>query len=137
MNKQRRKEIQDVIDGIGKANDAREAVFLQIADAIAPFLSKLEDVKELYEKLRDNVDDLKSEEEEAHGNLPEAMQDGDKGTAMQESIDALQEAYDSMDEAVTAVEGMITGFNYDDLDLSEIDDPLETAIGQLETAQGN
>lgn len=87
MNAERRKRIDAVIDSINK-------------------------IKEQLVDLRCEISDIKDGEEDAMNNLPEPMQDGDRGQAMQDAIDAIDEAYtaimdDSMidiDEAVSRLE---------------------------------
>lgn len=65
--------------------------------------AQIEKIKEALEGLRDQIDDLQSEEREAFDNLPESLQQADRGQAMEAAADKLQEAYDAADEAVTAL----------------------------------
>lgn len=48
--------------------------------------------------IRDRIEDLQSEEQDAFDNLPENLQEGEKGEAMQESIEALDSACTAVDE---------------------------------------
>lgn len=41
---------------------------------------------------------IKNEEQEAYDNLPESLQDGDKGIKISEAIDNLDSAYSSIEE---------------------------------------
>ena len=67
MNRQRRNSISKAIeDYLGRETEAREI-------------------------LRDALEDARSEEEESYENLPESIQYGEKGEAMQESISALED----------------------------------------------
>ena len=58
-------------------------------------------------KGHNQIEMLKDEENEAYENLPESLQDSEKGERMQYSIDALEEAYDQIDEAVGQLETAI------------------------------
>lgn len=51
--------------------------------------------------LLDQIEAVKAAEEEAYENLPESLQDGDRGTAMQEAIDAIGDAGIMVEDAVT------------------------------------
>jgi hypothetical protein len=77
MNAQRRKEIADLI---------REAA----------------DPSEL-ESFADRIDEIRDEEQDAFDNLPESLQGGERGDAMQEAIGNLEEAAEKMREAAQAV----------------------------------
>lgn len=79
MNKQRRAEIAKITTAL---NDARVAL----------------------ENWRDEIDTLKSEEEEYRDAMPENMQSGERYTTADAACDALQEAYDAVDEAVSALD---------------------------------
>lgn len=43
------------------------------------------------------LEELMNEEQEAHDNLPESIQETESGERMQSAADALEEAYSSMD----------------------------------------
>ena len=90
MNNERRKKIVGIIDRLNK-------------------------VKEEINDLRSEVSDLQDEEQDAYDNLPESMQDGDRGTAIQDAINELESAYGAI------------------MDDSMID--LDEAISQLESAK--
>ena len=59
------------------------------------------DLKEVLEEVRD-------EEEDAHLNLPESLQNSERGEQMQEYVDILYDAITSLDEAQSRLED-ITG----------------------------
>ena len=90
MNNERRKKIVGIIDRLNK-------------------------VKEEINDLRCEVSSLQDEEQEAYDNLPESMQDGERGTGIQDKIDELESAYGAI------------------MDDSMID--LDEAISQLESAK--
>ncbi|MFK0338738.1 hypothetical protein ACIQT7_15835 [Agrobacterium deltaense] len=58
---------------------------------IARAAAMIEEAKGILETCRD-------EEQEYYDNMPESFQDGDKGNAAQEAIDALEEAVSSLGE---------------------------------------
>ena len=61
-------------------------------------------IKEALEDLRGQIEDLQSEEREAFDNMPESLQQSERGQASEAAADALQSAYDAADEAVTNLE---------------------------------
>lgn len=67
MNKQRRKEIQEVID--------------QIAD------------------LKQTIEEINEQEEEYYNNMPEGIQDGQRGDMALRAIDCLEEAMGYLEDA--------------------------------------
>ena len=56
-------------------------------------------VAEMVEQCRDHVDALQRQEEEAFDNLPESLQDSERGSAMQEAISSLEEASGDLQSA--------------------------------------
>lgn len=67
----------------------------RIQKAVDAYLAKLEEIKE---DLINVLTEVKDEEEEAYYNMPESLQEGEKGEAMQEAIDALDYAVSGIDE---------------------------------------
>lgn len=57
--------------------------------------------------LSSQVQDLHDLEEEAFDNMPESMQDSDRGTAMQDAMDELQPAVDLCSEASDAIDSIV------------------------------
>ena len=57
-------------------------------------------VKETLENLLNDIEMLKLEEEEAYDNMPESLQESDRGGEMLENIEYLDEAYNAVDEAI-------------------------------------
>lgn len=53
--------------------------------------SKIEDVKEALQEVID-------EEEEAYGNLPESLKESERSERLQEYIDAMEEVVEALDE---------------------------------------
>lgn len=64
----------------------------------------LADLKQRIEELRDELDELKGEEQDYFDNMPESLQGGEKGEASQTALDAMQEAYDALDQAADSVD---------------------------------
>lgn len=62
--------------------------------------SAIQKIIERLEEIRDDIDAVKSEEEEAYGNLPESLQESERGEAMSEAIDVLDSAYSSIEESL-------------------------------------
>lgn len=88
MNKARRKQITDLSKKLSELLDG----------------SELEDLKGEAEQLRDD-------EQEYLGNMPESLQGGDRGRAAEQAVsaldtaaEALQQAFDSLNEAIAALD---------------------------------
>lgn len=63
-------------------------------EAIQDIISSLEELKEQIEEVRD-------EEQEYYDNMPESLQNGDKGQAADNAIGELQSALDKLDDVIT------------------------------------
>lgn len=57
--------------------------------------------------LSSQVQDLHDLEEGAFDNMPESMQDSDRGTAMQDTMDELQSAVDLCSEASDTIDSIV------------------------------
>lgn len=79
MNKQRRKELNAMIGPI-------EELFAKI------------------ESLKEDLQPILDAEDEAYNNLPESMQESEKGQLMEAAKGAMEEALNYLDEAATALE---------------------------------
>lgn len=75
MNKQRRKQIEQVI-------------------------LKLDDLKE-------ELDGIREEEQDAYDNLPEGIQDSERGESMYENIDTLETAYNDLESIIDNLQELI------------------------------
>ena len=60
----------------------------------------------LIEKAYDLLTDAKDEEEEAFDNLPESLQESERGMTMQDNVDNLDTAVTSLEEAKDALENI-------------------------------
>lgn len=76
MNKDRRKEIQEVADRIGELATLRD-------------------------ELKDAIESIRDEEQDYFDNMPESFQYADRGLKAQEAVDALNEAIDLLDSIDT------------------------------------
>lgn len=101
MNKTRRKEINELY----KRVELLKAAVENLPDA---------------EELKGIADDLKTEEEDYRDNMPESMQNGDKGSAASEAVDYLTTATDKLDEIDTAITTLVD-------DLTEVMEALDNA----------
>jgi hypothetical protein len=64
---------------------------------LAALAADIETAKDLLEGVRD-------EEQDAYDNLPESLQDGERGEVMQQAIEALDQALDDLGSVVEAIE---------------------------------
>lgn len=60
--------------------------------------TRIDKVIEQIDELMSIIDELYQEEEEAYSNLPEALQDSDRGEAMYAAMDNLESAAGSLEE---------------------------------------
>lgn len=92
MNKRRRKELEQL-----------KSEFEQVCSDVNEAVEKLEELKE-------NIECLKEEEEEAYDNLPESLQEAEKGEAMQAAIDYMASAIDAVDVVGANLNETLQGF---------------------------
>jgi len=59
---------------------------------------QIADIADKAEALKAAVDELLSEEQEGYNNLPESLQDGEKGETIQQAIENLENASSSLEE---------------------------------------
>ena len=59
------------------------------------------------ENLRDALDAVASEEREAYDNLPESLQESDRGCAMEEAADELDDICSELDELRQRIESVV------------------------------
>lgn len=65
---------------------------------------RLEEASKLIAKAQEIIEEVKDEEQEAHDNLPESIQYGEKGQQMEEYIDMLDEAYGQCDDLMSIID---------------------------------
>jgi len=73
-------------------NKARRAVLNKIINSLVDLKSELYTICD--------------EEECAYDNMPESLQESERGENMQEAVDAMNDAYDHIEEAVDSLEGI-------------------------------
>ena len=71
--------------------------------------------------IRDDLEGVRDEEQDAFDNLPEGLQAAERGQDMEAAIEALTEAFETL-------EGLIDGFDFDLID--EAFSKIEDAKGQ-------
>lgn len=52
----------------------------------------------LLEEMREEIEAIRDEEQEAYDNLPESLQDGERGERLQENIDVLEDILGQLEE---------------------------------------
>lgn len=72
---------------------------------LAAIIKKLEELDALREEIKEQLEAVRDEEQEALDNMPESLQDSERGQQMQEYIDAMDESLYSLEEI--DVEGMM------------------------------
>ena len=60
----------------------------------------------MIDEARSIVESLKEQIEEWHGNLPDSFRDGDKGSQLEECMEALEQVVSSLDEAESGAENV-------------------------------
>ena len=58
----------------------------------------------LFEDVKPELEEVRDDETASLENLPESLQDGERGEKMQEAIDALDQAVDGLDELLELLE---------------------------------
>lgn len=61
-------------------------------------LGQMEELSAVLETVKEALQDVLNEEQEAYDNLPEGLQEADRGQQMQEYIEALESVVDSLGE---------------------------------------
>lgn len=62
--------------------------------------NRIQKVISQLETLKDEISDIGMEEDEAYNNLPEGIQDSDRGEAMQDAVSNLELASDTFDDII-------------------------------------
>lgn len=66
--------------------------------------SAIEKIRDKLMDLCEEIEQVKDEEQEAFGNMPEGLQSSERGEAMESAISGLEEAYDNVNSAVCSLE---------------------------------
>ena len=80
---------------------------------LAQIVAKLEELEALHLEIKEELEAVRDEEQEALDNLPESLQESERGEQMQEYIDAMESALDDLEQ----------------LDIEEIRDLLNDICG--------
>lgn len=59
---------------------------------------RVDDLLSLAEILRDDIESVKMDEDEAYDNLPESFKYGDQGEEMEQNVEHLDDAFSSLDD---------------------------------------
>lgn len=65
---------------------------------------QLAEIAEQLQELRDRIEQLQGEEQDGFDNLPESLQQGERGQAMEQAAEQMGNALDAIDEAAQALE---------------------------------
>ena len=66
--------------------------------SLRTILGQIDELSTVLETVKEALQDVLNEEQEAYDNLPEGLQESDRGQQMQEYIDALEGVVDSLGE---------------------------------------
>lgn len=58
-------------------------------------------------EIQTDLEDCRNEEEEAYDNMPESLQDSERGQAMQEAISAMEDADSSIQDAIDYLNDLV------------------------------
>jgi predicted nucleic acid-binding Zn-ribbon protein len=64
----------------------------------------MEELKDQISNFTSDLEELESEEQDAHDNLPESLQNGEKGENMDSAIENISSAKDEVESAVSSLE---------------------------------
>ena len=93
----RRKRIQEAYELIAKAQGIIERM-----NKIRR--KQIQEASELIAKAQGIIESVKDDEQEAHDNLPESIQYGEKGQQMEEYIDMLDKVYGHCDDLMSIID---------------------------------
>jgi methyl-accepting chemotaxis protein len=136
MNKERRKQINELTGKISDLSREADEIHQQVWTALLGMLETVEAFSSEIEELKGEIESIKDEEQEYYDNMPPNMQSGDKGEAataatdaMDRAMDALQAAMDGWAELQTAIE-TIRDYEVG----TEVEGNCDQAISELEEA---
>ena len=67
---------------------------------------KLADLVSQLNDIRDEIENIKGDEEDKYDNLPESLQDAELGEGIQEAIDTLEDGLSYLSDAIDSIEGI-------------------------------
>jgi hypothetical protein len=101
-------------------NKERRKSLSAISELIAGLAGQVESLKGAVEAIRDQLTEVRDEEQDAYDNLPESIQDGERGAAMTEGIEQMEEVDSDLETLFDAL---------DQLDLDDLVSKLDEAKG--------
>lgn len=84
-------------------NNKRRKLIAEISQQIEALKTRLEDA----DALKDEIETVQGEEQEGYDNLPESLQQGERGQTMEQAAEALGEAADQLEDALTTAIGTL------------------------------
>jgi hypothetical protein len=67
----------------------------------------LEDIYNRLEVLKDELENISAEEQDAYDNLPEGIQDSERGDVMEENVSDIDDAASSIEEIMDTIQDII------------------------------
>lgn len=67
----------------------------------------IERVIDTLTNMQSELDNIREEEQDAYDNLPEGIQDSERGESMYENIDTLETAYNDLDDIISNLQELI------------------------------
>lgn len=110
MNNDGRKRIDAImkdIEATATAKDAINAMVEALNEAISDF-------KETFADIATAIEELKDEEQEKFDNMPEGLQNGERGQAIEATVSQLETAYDAAGN-VAEIEDFEFDFDSDEI----------------------
>ena len=68
---------------------------------------RIEKVVNLLEELRDELESVKEDEQSAYDNMPDSLQDSERGDSMQDAIDTLDEINTDFENLIESVNSLL------------------------------
>lgn len=105
MNAQQRKEIAALSSKLGSFDGSAEmqvvdVAYLKVQDALAEYAAAREAASSKLEEIKEDIDSQATEEQDKFDNMPESLQGGERGQAMEGAIEHLNNAVDELDAAI-------------------------------------
>lgn len=116
MNKERRKELNKLATALRELHD-------KVQDFSVMIDSEEKLVGDVLEDYKTDINDIRDAEQEYYDNMPEGLQNGEKGEAASNAVSELEGAAESLEEAVTS--------------LGEILEKLDDAASRIEEVSSN
>ena len=96
-------------------------------------LKELYKIKTELERLQGELESLSEEEQDAFDNLPESIQNADRGSEMEQNIEYINEAAETLGQAIDSIEY----FDYDSLKSKKQIDKNNISLLELEAKHLN